>query len=256
MRARGPQCGQTTRSRDQTITVVGASTDYAGSVQPLKFQRNSIYEAVVAGGLDAAECNFTYDEVQWRISHAPSQSYFLIRSDPGKYTSTSVVGENPPWPTESYNWASVPDKVKLWAEEVRHDVDTPDLWAELRRNPGVLTGAGYEDLENTPFTPDEQAEILEKLGEIKGLAERADTLSEQQKLSVEAKLDALAEAAARAGRRDWQLMFGGVILGLILQQLVPQEVTSTIVEMVGNGLGHLFDGDGLLVLPLAPPPVL
>lgn len=153
MRARGISTGRPHGLGDQTITVVGASTDYAGSVQPLKFQRNSIYEAVVAGGLGAAECNFTYDEAEWRISHGPSQSYFLIRSDLGKYTSTSVVGENPPRPSRSYTWASVPDKVKLWAEEVRHDVDTPDLWAEFRRTQGVLTGAGYEDLENTPFTP-------------------------------------------------------------------------------------------------------
>jgi hypothetical protein len=49
-------------------------------------------------------------------------------------------------------------------------------------------------------------------------------------------------------------MFGGVILGLILQQLVPQDVVSNIVEMVSNGLGHLFGGDGPVppLPPLAP----
>lgn len=229
-------------------------------MQPLKFKRNSIYKAVVEGGLDAAECDFAYDDTDWRVSHPPSGSYFLIRSDGGKYTTTRVVGEGPPWPSQSYTWTSVPDKVKRWAEEVRLDVDTPDLWAELRRTQRVLTGAGYEDDENTPFTPNEQAEILAQLGEIKELIERSDILSEQQMLSVEARLDVLAEAAARAGRRDWRLMFGGVILGLIVQQLVPQDVVSNIVEMVSNGLGHLFGGDGNVpplppLPPLAPPPV-
>jgi hypothetical protein len=39
-------------------------------VRPLKVQRNSIYEAIVAGGLDAVECKFADDdEDEWRISH-------------------------------------------------------------------------------------------------------------------------------------------------------------------------------------------
>jgi hypothetical protein len=222
-------------------------------VRPLKWQRNPIYEAVVAGGLDAAECRFDYNEDEWRISHVPSESYFLIRGDPGRYTTTAVVGEDPSWPSLSYTWATVPDKIQRWAEGVRRDVDTPDLWAELQRTQGILTGVGNEDVENTPFSPGEQAEILDSLREIKEFVNRSDSLSEAQRSSVEAKLDVLAAAAARAGRRDWQLMLGGVILGLIMQQLLPNEVVWDILRMVGNGLGHLFGGDGLPVLPPLPP---
>jgi hypothetical protein len=226
-------------------------------VRPLKWQRNAIYEAVVAGGLDAAECTFDYTEDEWRISHAPSGSYLLISGDPLRYATTSVVGENPPWPSQSYIWAAVPDRVQQWAVEVRNDVDTPDLWTQLRRAQGFLTGAGNEDIENTPFNPGEQAEILEKLQEIKEIVKRLESPSAAQRLSVEVRLDVLAAAAARAGRSDWQLMFGGVILGLIMQQLLPNEVVWDLLRIVGNGLGHLFGGDGLPPLPPpAPPPVV
>ena len=61
------------------------------------------------------------------------------------------------------------------------------------------------------------------------------------------------------GRRNWQLMFGAVILGLIMQQLLPMR-TWDIMRMVGNGLGYLFGSERLPVLtplPLpAPQPVV
>jgi hypothetical protein len=225
-------------------------------VQPLKWQRNAIYESVVAGGLHAAECTFDYNGDEWRISHVPSASHFLIRGDPLRYNLTAVVGENPPWPSESSSWVTVPDKVQRWAEEVRRDVDTPDLWAELRHTREILTSAGNEAGDNTPFSPSEQTEILEKLREIKEFVKRSDSLSEARWLSVEARLDVLAAAAAQAGRRDWQLMFGGVVLGMIMQQVLPNDIVWDIMRIVGDGLGHLFGGDGPPPLPPAPPPVV
>jgi hypothetical protein len=38
-------------------------------------------------------------------------------------------------------------------------LDTPDLLAELQRDREILTGARFENVENAPFTPEEQAEI-------------------------------------------------------------------------------------------------
>lgn len=221
-----------------------------------KWQRNAIYDAVVAGGLDAAECTFDYDDVECRITHVPSQSYLLIQGDPSKYTTTAVVGDGLPWPSESFSWSTVPGKVERWAGEVRRDADTPDLWAELRTKQGIITSAGFEDVSNTPFSPHEQREILEQLQQIKELVNGTDSVSKAQRLSLEAKLDELAAAVGRVGRRDWQLMFGGVILGVILQQLLPPEAVSDIIEMVGHALGHLFGGNGVPQLPPPTPPVV
>ncbi len=91
-------------------------------------------------------------------------------------------------------WATLPEKVRLWAEEVKHDVDTPDLWAELQREREILTGARYEAVENTLFTPDEQAEIAKQLREIKEYVKKTYSLSSEQMSRVEARLDE-AEAA-------------------------------------------------------------
>ena len=124
---------------------------------------------------------------------------------------TAVVADGLSWPSESFSWLSVPGRVERWAREVSGDLHTPDLWAELRRKHAIATGAGYDDVANTPFGPDEQTEILEQVHEIKELVNRTDSVSEARRLFLEAKLDETAYAVGRVGRRDWQLMFGGVV---------------------------------------------
>ena len=168
-------------------------------MRPQKWQRNQIYEAVVAGGLDVSACTFDYDDVKSRITHVPSQSIFLIQDGPSPYIMTAIVGDNQSWPLESFTWSMVPEKVQRWAGEVTRDVDTPDLWSDLRRKQGILTGAGYEGVENTPFTQHEQEEILEQLREVKELVKKTGSLSEAQTLSIETKLDDIAVAAGRVG---------------------------------------------------------
>lgn len=57
-------------------------------------------------------------------------------------------------------------RVKRWLEEVKRDLETPDLWAELKREAELL-GAGSDEItKNAPFTPDEQKEIAGRLQEI------------------------------------------------------------------------------------------
>jgi hypothetical protein len=213
-------------------------------MQPEKWQRNTIFEAVAAGGLDTRECGFEYDDLEWRISHVPSGSYFLLQGDPGHYTATAVVGDDLPRPAESFTWAKVQERVARWAGEVKTDVNTPDLWAELRRGQGILTGVGYEDVENTRFTSDEQAQIVEQFRQITEFVQRAYPLSEVQSLSIAAKLDDIALAAGRVGRKDWRLLVGGAILSVIIADLLPREAVWDILTMALQGLGHLFNGGG------------
>jgi hypothetical protein len=59
-------------------------------------------------------------------------------------------------------------RVSWWLQEVKQDLDTPDLWAELKREAQLLGAGSSVVTENTVFTVDEQREIaghLKKLGE-------------------------------------------------------------------------------------------
>ena len=217
-----------------------------------KWQRNPILNAIVEGGLDPIECSFDYEEVPWRVVHMPSGSYFLIGGCYAHYKLTSLVGDGQPSESDAYSWSTVSKRVERWAREVKRDVDTPDLWAEVRRRQGILASAAFEDTDNSPFTSDERAAIVEQVRQIKEKL-RTYAVPEARMLSIEAKLDYLVSAADRVGRKDWRILFGGVVLSLIAADLLPREVVSDFFTMVPHVLGHIFgDGGGPPELPSTP----
>jgi len=232
---------------------VGVACRYHRAVQPPKWQGNSIYKAVEAGGLKMIECGFPSGDGGWRVTHLPSGSYFHIDRVHGgsSYKLTSVVGDTSPWRTESFSWQPVTEKIKRWAQDVTQDVDDPDLWDELRRSQRIVTGVGYDDSDNTVFTQSEQAQIVEALQEVKEFVRSTTSLPEPQLRVIEEKLDELAAAAGRVGRKDWRLMFAGTVLAVIIGNLLPREVLFHILAMAANGLGHLF-GDGGGPVPRLP----
>jgi hypothetical protein len=221
-------------------------------VQPQKWQRNAIFEAVEAGGLDPRECTFDYGTEGARVTHVPSESYFLLEGSAGHYTTTVAVGEMPTvGGLDAYTWPTVEERVGRWAGDVKRDIETPDLWAELQRERDILTGALYEDVENTPFTSEEQAEIGQLLREIKEYAEKTYSLSEAQMLSLEARFDEAKTAAGRIGRKDWRLLFLGVMFTVIVDHVPPEGVWN-VLAIALRGLDHLFGGGGSIVPELPP----
>jgi hypothetical protein len=138
----------------------------------------------------------------------------------------------------------VEERVRRWAEDVKHDVDTPDLWAELQREREILTGGRYEDVENTPFTSDEQAEIAEQLRQIKEFVKKTYSLPEAQILSLRGEA-----RRHRSGR--WSYRPEG-LAALILRSDVycdrlgspPPEAVQHILAMALHALAHLFGGGG------------
>ena len=210
-----------------------------------KWQRNVIYKAVVAGGLDPRECTFDYGDAGARITHVPSASYLLLEGDITEYTAKAVVGESEKWPVGLRTfWIEVEKRVQAWAKEVKEDAETPDLWAELQREREVLTGARYDEVENTPFTSHEQAAIAEHLRQTKEYVTRTYSLSDAQILHLEAKLDDIAAAAGRMGRKDWTLLVCGALLGTSVQGILPPEAVQDVFRMTLDGLGYLFGGEG------------
>jgi hypothetical protein len=222
-----------------------------------KFQKNDIIEAIMAGGLDPRECELADDDREVRVVHIPSGSAFTLGGHAGHYSGNRVVGTSTlSWPFDASTWATVPEKVERWARDVKRDVDTPDLWAEVQRAREVFAGVSAEATENTAFTPDEQAEIATRLQEIKDYAKTTQALSAEQARILEARFDDLEAATRRVGRKDWLLMFSGVALGLIVTDLLPPDAVQHISTMAWHGLNHLFQVLGGPSRPLQLPPGL
>jgi hypothetical protein len=208
-----------------------------------KLFRNPIIEAVEKGGLAPRECIFDFnDDGGCCITHAPSGSSFVVDGPFGRHTTTTVVGEGAPQQLEAFTWATVVERVERWARDVKRDVDTPDLLAELQRERGILTGTRSEAAGNMPFSPEELAQVAEQLRQLKEYVSRAYALSEVQMLHLEAKLDDIAAAAGRMGRKDWALWVSGALLGAFVQGILPPEVVQHIIRMTVDGLGYLLGG--------------
>lgn len=218
-------------------------------MRPQKWQRNTIFEAVEAGELDPRDCIFDYGDEGVLITHLPSESSFLLEGDPGHYTATAVVGESPPWPSEAFTWGRVEELVQRWAADVKKDVDTPDLWAELEQQQELLGATDVEAVENTPFSPEEQRLIAEQFAEIKKYLRQTQELSEEQFRRLEAQLDYLVDAASRMRRFDWRNAVVGALLGQVLRSVLPGETVRDVLGMLGRGLGGLFGVD----IPELPP---
>jgi hypothetical protein len=205
-----------------------------------KWKRNQIFEAIQSVGLDAKDFDFEDGDAGVQIKHKWSDSYFIIGGDPGHYVGRYVVGDSSDWQYEVYTWESIIRRVSGWVEEVKRDLETPDLWAELQRETELLVGASNKANENTPFTPEEQKEIVGQLQEMAEYAKRRYSLSGPEMQILNAKLDYLVRAAGRLGRIDWLNVFAGVILGFILTAAVPPESARHILLELLRAIGHLF----------------
>jgi len=211
-----------------------------------KRQKNDVFEATQAVGLDPNEFDLQDDAVEVRIKHKRSLSCFIIGGDPGHYVGRYVVGDDPEWPFEEFSWRSMIPRIRRWLEEVKRDLETPDLWAEFQRETELLE-ANFDDVtENSPFTPDEQKVIAGRLQELAEHTRHTYSLSEAQMRILDGKLDYLVKAAGRLGRIDWRNAFAGAILGFIFTAALPPEAVRDMILVLSQTIGHLY---GLLELP-------
>jgi hypothetical protein len=224
-----------------------------------KVQRNDIFRAVEAGGLDPSECEFTFGGNSAYLRHDPSKSTISIDGDgQDHYMGRVEIGENKPESYGAGDWDGVLPHIERWASEVKRyveiDAEIPDLWEELRREKEFLADVQHNDTRNTPFTQAEQEQIVAQLQEIKKQVKEQFALSNEQMEQIEERLDEAAEAATRMGRKDWLIYFLGAITALIITATVVGGVGEQIITMVIHGLGHLFNGGN--EPPEIPPRVL
>jgi hypothetical protein len=205
-----------------------------------KFQRNQIFKAIQVAGLDPGQIDLIDSESEFRIKHKWSESCFIVQREAGHYVGQSLVGDGAVWPTGPNYWQSLLPRISTWLEEVKQDLDTPDLWAELQRE-GELLGAGSSVVtENTPFTADEQREIAERLKKLGEYVRVTHSLSMAQMQALQEKVDYLVTASNRFGRKDWLILFMGAIFSYLFGAGLPPESAHTIFTTFLRGIGVLY----------------
>jgi hypothetical protein len=187
------------------------------SPQMQKWKKNQIFKAIQDAGLDPREFEFEDGDTQVRLKHKWSKSYFIFgSSDAMSYAARYVVGDESEWPYEEYSWQSLMRRVSNWLRDVKLDLDTPDLWAELQNEAELLRDASSGANENKPFTQQEQRDIEQRLREVETQVRRKYSLTEPEVEVLKAKIDYLVDAAGRLGRIDWRTIFVGTIVAYIL----------------------------------------
>ena len=169
-----------------------------------KWHRNAIIQAIQAASLDPRQFDLRDSGTEARWKHKWSASCFIIGGGAGHYVGQWVVGDSPfPSPYEAYSWEGLKRLVNRWLQDVKLDLNTPDLWAELQREAKLLGTSSNAITENTPFTADEQKELARRLDELAKYLSHTYSLPRAQMQTLEAKVEYLVQASGRLGRKDW-----------------------------------------------------
>lgn len=221
---------------------------YACLMELTKALRNEIFEAVVAGGLNVAECELHYEGSSYKdrfvVEHVPTKSWIqakVVGSTQTLYECKQRVGTDPAQVlTDSpVSWAFALQNIARWAKVVIAWEGAPDLW-ELRHNWEFLSGQQSGDSANTPFTEEELEAISAQLAAIKESVKKIVKLTAEQEAKIDVRFDEAEKASKRIGRKDWVLLFGGSVLSLILGDAITPRIAGHIMTMAVHGLEHLF----------------
>lgn len=211
---------------------------------------NGLFERVGKRGLQSAEFRLDEDNDVTYVRHLPTGSFFSMETNDGVlYDGSTKIGEYGAYSYGNGNWADILNAFDQWLHNVRLEAETPNMWAELGRVREITAGTQREDEENTPFTSDEQAQVSTQLREIKESLKKLSTLSGEQLTVIEARLEEAEQASHYMGRKDWRILFLGLILPLVVSGFVTPDVIHHIIVMIFSALGHLFGGGAPPELP-------
>lgn len=196
-----------------------------------KYKRNGIIEAIRKVGLEPKEFDLGEDENEVRVKHKPTNAHFTIGGNSSKYSVSYAAGDSPALRIEKYSWDGVMNSFGNWLFQLKNDLETPDLWAELQGEATLFEAAPNAADENTLFNQQEKKEIAEQLRKLGEQAQNTYSLSEIQVKELNIKLDYLIKASDRIGRIDWHNALAGAIIGFVLTAALPPETARTMFLM-------------------------
>ena len=135
------------------------------------------------------------------------------------------------------------------ARILSHDARSADLLiTAVAPGSGLAAGFVDQDASNAPFTVEEIRRIRTGLEEVRTAIAAGSDLSAEQFGLISRKLDYMADASERFGRKDWINLAAGTLTGAIFQAAVSPAAAKALFLATQQALSWLF-GAGFHVLP-------
>jgi hypothetical protein len=140
------------------------------------------------------------------------------------------------------SWEAVSHTFRRWLSYLKSEIEAPDLWSTIADEKAIVLAAADDKIENELFSSNEQKIISSQLSEIKAYLIQTQDLNEQQAEQVNRRLDYLAEASTRMGRKDWFNLALGVITGIAIQLFFQPNIIHDLFQVIGNLLRPILGG--------------
>lgn len=178
-----------------------------------------------------------------QVRHGPTGYYFMFDFQNGAHFCEFSPGEDT---VEVLAFPEVWSRqfacASNWLAFLKREVDAPDLWAAIGKEKQLVSDAARSDDDNKPFTIEEQKRIREGIEELKTYVLTTQSLIGEQARFVTTRLDYLAQASERLGRKDWISIAVGVVASIAVGIVLPSEAARELLRMAGALFGWVSPG--------------
>ena len=213
----------------------------------LRSQSNLIFLKLKEAGFNLSEFNWETFEIDGktgpRLVHKPTGYFIHFSLKPTDYFVSyrvtyspgdhhSIVNSNSLLPSWEPNLFS-------WIDNLKEELETPDLWEELRKESTITDATNIPNELNLQFLPDEITRIRISVEGIYEHLIQTQQLNEAQNKYVKQRLDYLVDSSNRMGKKDWLNLGLGVLVSIILYLSLPPDAAGELMRIAGTLLNWL-----------------
>nr|CBH38654.1 hypothetical protein BSM_21310 [uncultured archaeon] len=138
------------------------------------------------------------------------------------------------------SWAEDKSSFRDWLFYLNREIYQPDLWAEISKYQLPPESEVVPDISNEPFTTYQVEKILSGLNQVRAYLEEQRLGSEEQKRFVKERLNYLADAAKRQGRKDWVHTCIGVLVTITTALALSPEQAETLWYLIRDAMAGII----------------
>ncbi|OPF62020.1 hypothetical protein [Hydrogenophaga sp. H7] len=223
----------------------------------LRSQRNHVFAVIKEAGFDPLDFDWSKTSTRWHdngdspveeLIHSPTGFHFVFDRFEGRANPRFTPREDRAAELDCGqvdSWEEVRHQLRRWLEIVKNEVEQPDLWV-LAKEDKKLVAARIDDIENAPFSLNEQERIRLAVGEIHAFLKSSAEHSQSDLQFIQARLEHLADSSSRLGRKDWITLAMGTLTNIVVGVALAPEAARELVRTAGALLGWVVGNAQLL----------